>query len=135
MRRAALVVVLTCACGGNPPTADEDFVRDSAPVDVAVDAHEDALVVEADTSVVTDTAPPEKRGPPYPIVLAHGFFGFEDFAGAGYINYFYGVRADLAKDGETSVYTPAVDPFNSSEYRGKQLAAHVEQVLAETGAA
>ncbi len=72
-------------------------------------------------------------GPPYPIVLAHGFFGFEDFAGIDFITYFYEVKDDLAQRGETLVFTPTVDPFNDSETRGEELLAHVEQILAETG--
>lgn len=71
---------------------------------------------------------------PYPIVLAHGFFGFESFAGAGFADYFWGVRDDLASIGETEVFTPAVDPFNDSTTRGLQLLEAVEAVLAETGA-
>lgn len=78
---------------------------------------------------------PEKKGPPYPIVLAHGFFGFEAFAGVDQISYFYGVKDALVIRGEKQVFTPAVDPFNDSESRGAQLFAHVEQVLRETGAA
>ena len=74
-------------------------------------------------------------GPPYPIVLAHGFFGFEDFAGADFINYFCGVKDFLAVEGESEVFTPAVDPFNYSEYRGAQLAEHVRQILIQTGRA
>ncbi|MGK4002736.1 triacylglycerol lipase [Sorangium sp. So ce1036] len=73
-----------------------------------------------------------RLGPPYPIVLAHGFFGYEDFAGAGYNTYFYNLKHTLAESGET-VYTPAVDPFNSSAYRGAQLIARIEEILAETG--
>ena len=76
--------------------------------------------------------PSGKLGPPYPIVLAHGFFGFEDFAGAGYVSYFYNLKEALAESGET-VFTPSVDPFNSSEVRGAQLLARIEQVLAATG--
>lgn len=72
-------------------------------------------------------------GPPYPIVLAHGFFGFDDFAGAGFFNYYHGVREFLANRGEVQVYTPEVDPFNSSDYRGAQLAEAIEAILAETG--
>ncbi len=75
---------------------------------------------------------PQPLGPPYPIVLAHGFFGFDDFAGAGFLDYFYGVREHLSARGER-VYTPDVDPFNSSEARGAQLAAEIEAILAETG--
>jgi triacylglycerol lipase len=65
-------------------------------------------------------------GAPYPIVLAHGFFGFNDFAGAGFLTYFYGVKDDLAAHGETMVFTPAVDPFNDSTFRGDQLEADIE---------
>ena len=75
---------------------------------------------------------PMKLGPPYPVVLAHGFFGFEQFAGVDYATYFYGVKAHLAQDGEL-VYTPAVDPFNSSDHRGAQLIEAIEAILAETG--
>jgi triacylglycerol lipase len=78
-------------------------------------------------------AGPQPLGPPYPIVLAHGFFGFEDFAGIDFVTYFYGVKDDLAAHGEPLVFTPAVDPFNGSEVRGEELLAHVERILAETG--
>ncbi len=72
-------------------------------------------------------------GPPYPIVLAHGFFGFDDFAGAGFVDYFHGVKAHLATRGEPLVFTPEVDPFNDSTTRGAQLAEKIESILAETG--
>jgi len=72
-------------------------------------------------------------GPPYPFVLAHGFFGFENFAGLDFESYFYNVKATLAAQGEV-VDTPAVDPFNNSDYRGAQLLVAVQQFLAETGA-
>jgi triacylglycerol lipase len=75
---------------------------------------------------------PMKLGPPYPVVLAHGFFGFEEFAGVDFATYFYGVKEHLAQEGEV-VYTPAVDPFNSSEFRGAQLVEIIEGILAETG--
>lgn len=83
----------------------------------------------------TDAGPdaPPPLGPPYPIVLAHGFFGFEEFAGIDFATYFYGVKEDLAAHGETLVFTPAVDPFNDSTYRGQQLIAHIEKILGETG--
>jgi triacylglycerol lipase len=75
------------------------------------------------------------KGAPYPIVLAHGFFGFEDFAGVDFITYFYKVKDRLEADGETQVFTPAVDPFNDSTTRGTALLAAVEKIIAETGAA
>lgn len=70
---------------------------------------------------------------PYPFVLAHGFFGFNDFAGLGFETYFFDVKDHLAAQGEI-VETPAVDPFNSSEVRGQQLIQHIEDLLALTGA-
>jgi triacylglycerol lipase len=73
-----------------------------------------------------------KLGPPYPIVLAHGFFGFENFAGTDFLTYFYQVKEHLASEGEL-VYTPAVDPFNDSDFRGAQLVESIEAILAETG--
>jgi triacylglycerol lipase len=93
------------------------------------------------TSAATTTAggaggagEPAKLGPPYPIVLAHGFFGFDDFAGAGFLTYFYGVREHLEAAG-VEVYTPVVDPFNASEVRGAELTAQLEAIVAQTGRA
>lgn len=74
-----------------------------------------------------------KLGPPYPIVLAHGFFGFNDFAGAGFLTYFYNVKEYLEAHDEPLVFTPAVDPFNTSDYRGAQLTEHIEEILKATG--
>jgi triacylglycerol lipase len=80
------------------------------------------------------TSEDPKLGPPYPVVLCHGFFGFENFAGVDALPYFFNVPERLAEDGETLVYTPAVDPFNSSDYRSDQLIDILENdILAETG--
>ncbi len=76
---------------------------------------------------------PAGLGPPYPIVLAHGFFGFDQFAGLDFATYFYEVQEHLAEHGEVYVFTPAVDPFNSSTHRGAQLEAAIEDILATTG--
>jgi triacylglycerol lipase len=73
------------------------------------------------------------KGPPYPFVLAHGFFGFEKFAGLDFETYYFHVKDHLAAQGEI-VDTPAVDPFNDSDYRGQQLLARVQDFLAATGA-
>jgi triacylglycerol lipase len=74
-----------------------------------------------------------KLGPPYPIVLCHGFFGFDEFAGVQQLPYFYDVPERLAEDGEKEVFTPAVDPFNSSDFRAAQLATHIQDILDTTG--
>lgn len=122
--------------GGDAPL--DAGVDARAPVDAGTDspaaadagdaATEDAATEDAATE---DAAVP--LGPPYPIVLAHGFFGFEDFAGVDFITYFFEVREDLRRRGETLVFTPAVDPFGDSTRRGEQLLAEVEAILAETG--
>ncbi len=81
----------------------------------------------------TDADSGAKLGPPYPIVLCHGFFGFEKFAGLDAITYFYQVKQELGAKGEPLVFTPAVDPFNDSTYRGAQLLAGIESILSQTG--
>ena len=73
------------------------------------------------------------KGAPYPFVFAHGFFGFEKFAGADFLTYYYKVKERLAQDGEL-IDTPSVDPFNDSDVRGAQLIARIETFLAATGA-
>lgn len=75
-----------------------------------------------------------KLGAPYPIVLCHGFFGFDELAGVDALPYFFNVPERLAEDGEELVFTPAVDPFNSSDFRSDQLIDIIENdILAETG--
>ena len=71
-------------------------------------------------------------GPPYPVVFAHGFFGFDQFAGLDFETSFFELKDHLAAEGEV-VFTPTVDPFNSSDVRGEQLLEHVLSVIAETG--
>jgi triacylglycerol lipase len=88
-----------------------------------------------------DTSPPKTDHPtgttdlggervPYPIVLCHGLDGFENI---GPIDYFYGVKAALTAAGHR-VYTPTVDPYNTSDVRGAQLRQQVEAILDETKA-
>ncbi|MAD43722.1 MAG: lipase [Oceanospirillaceae bacterium] len=66
----------------------------------------------------------------YPIVLVHGFLGFDSVLG---IEYFYKVAETLQEDG-ADVYTVSVSNTNFPEYRGEQLLQQVEQILALTGA-
>lgn len=93
-----------------------------------------ACAAEGEDSGSTTQAASDPSVAPYPVVLAHGFFGFEDFAGIDFINYYQGVVEHLARNGETRVFTPTVDPFNDSIYRGKQLQARVEEIIRQTGA-
>lgn len=66
----------------------------------------------------------------YPIVLAHGLFGFDSILG---VDYWYKVPETLKQDG-AKVYLTAVANSNSPEIRGEQLIKEIERVLAITGA-
>lgn len=70
-------------------------------------------------------------GPPYPIIMAHGFAGW---ANIGPLEYFYQVPETLRGDGHV-VFVSAVDPFNDLYARGAELVTYVQTVLAQTGAA
>ncbi|MFW5877189.1 MAG: esterase/lipase family protein [Myxococcota bacterium] len=70
-------------------------------------------------------------GPPYPIVLAHGFFGTDQYADV--IDYWWGVKQHLEANGESEVFVTEVDPFNNSTVRGEQLIEEIEAILEETG--
>lgn len=132
--RGALVALfgalLALSCGDGPAmapdaaTSTDASARDGGPIRLP-----DAGGGDGDAGTVA------RLGPPYPIVLAHGFFGFEDFAGVDFVNYFFEVAERLADEGEPLVFTPAVDPFNDSTTRGLQLLAEVEAIVRETGAA
>lgn len=67
----------------------------------------------------------------YPIVLAHGAIGFDQ--ALGLVDYWYGINDGL-KDGGATVYMTRVSPFNSTEARGEELLAQVQEILAATGA-
>ncbi|MFW6050381.1 MAG: esterase/lipase family protein [Myxococcota bacterium] len=85
-------------------------------------------LADADTDVGRQEA--ELLGPPYPIVLAHGFFGTDQYVDA--IDYWFGVKQHLEAQGE-QVFVTEVDPFNNSTVRGEQLIAEIEAILEETG--
>nr|NIU63797.1 lipase [Stutzerimonas stutzeri] len=59
----------------------------------------------------------------YPIVLAHGMLGFDSLLG---IDYWYGIPSALRRDG-AQVYVTEVSQLNTSELRGEELLAQVEE--------
>ena len=65
----------------------------------------------------------------YPIVLAHGLFGFDSI---GPVDYFYGVPSALRRDGAV-VYTTKVSAANTSEVRGEQLLSEIRRLRAAHG--
>ncbi|UVE19351.1 triacylglycerol lipase [Pseudomonas sp. LS44] len=67
----------------------------------------------------------------YPIVLGHGWMGFDRVLGVGY---WYGVPDAMRRSG-ASVYLSQVSAQNGNEIRGEQLLAQVEQIVAISGKA
>ncbi|MCW5828085.1 MAG: triacylglycerol lipase [Deltaproteobacteria bacterium] len=82
------------------------------------------------TAAYAGGSTPPKVGTKYPIVLAHGFSGFDSLLG---IDYFYQIAGTLRNEGH-KVYTTEVSAFNSVQTRGNQLADQIEQILAISGA-
>jgi pimeloyl-ACP methyl ester carboxylesterase len=64
----------------------------------------------------------------FPIVLVHGWTGFEAI---GPLTYFFGVRQDLEQLGYP-IAVAVLDPYNSVDIRGEQLVAFVANTLATT---
>lgn len=66
----------------------------------------------------------------YPIVLAHGLFGFDELFGV--VEYWYGIPSELRERG-AKVYVTTVTQANTSEFRGEELLAQVEEIVAISG--
>ncbi len=62
----------------------------------------------------------------YPFVLVHGLYGFKDIFG---LNYFHLVGEAL-EIGGAKVYTVSVSGLETSEIRGEQLLAQVQDIIA-----
>jgi len=106
----------------------------STPLDLAPDVADRGVDLALPDLPHPDRPAPEASpgsGPPYPIVLAHGFFGFKEI---GPLEYFHKVREALEADGHVVIVT-AVDPFNSTYVRGNQLLQQINIALVQTGAA
>lgn len=136
-----LALALLAGCGTTysasyerPSPADAGADRpevwfDDAPPEDAGDPRDFdvADVAPAEDLAQVDRAP-EGRGPPYPIVLVHGFAGFQNI---GPVNYFFNVARTLRDDGN-SVYEAELPPFQSPDARAAVLATFVDRALRET---
>lgn len=129
-----LGVCLLVACGPASPLAPANPSDGPAPSSDAgpTAAAPDAGAPDAGDPGLPD-AGPAKKGPPYPIVFAHGFFGFDTFAGLDFLTYFFEVEQELAQRGEPLTFFPTVDPFNDSQTRSLALERQLEAILARTG--
>ncbi|MEJ6552051.1 triacylglycerol lipase [Psychrobacter pacificensis] len=66
----------------------------------------------------------------YPVVMAHGLFGFTKLFGV--IDYFNGIPDELMKGG-SEVYTTKTSTVHNSEVRGEQLLQQVKTIAAISG--
>ncbi|MCA9670299.1 MAG: alpha/beta fold hydrolase [Myxococcales bacterium] len=156
MRRLLLVLALfVFACGGQlppdpsapptstPPVANPDQPNKPSGTGQDPDRPQTPGVIGGDPDDTPAAAggngnngngnptQPTAGGAPYPIVFAHGLFGFDKI---GPISYWWNVLPELEKDGN-KVFAAKMDPANDSVVRGKQLLAFVKKVLQDTGAA
>jgi triacylglycerol lipase len=84
----------------------------------------------ADTHAMSETMTTGYTETKYPIVLVHGFLGFEQLVG---VDYWYKIPETLQQDG-AEVFIATVSNTNYPEVRGEQLIEQIEEVLAITGA-
>lgn len=69
----------------------------------------------------------------YPVVFAHGLFGFKKLGDDGFgLDYWYQILPDLARNG-ANVWNTRQSAANSSEVRGEQFLAQAQEILAITG--
>jgi len=89
-----------------------------------------AATASAEVSAMSETMATGYTETKYPIVLVHGFLGFDQLAG---VDYWYQIPETLQEDG-AQVYVATVSNTNYPEVRGEQLIDQVEEILAITGA-
>lgn len=135
----ALVFISASALGC---TSDDSIsTRAPSPEDAAADSGLDAAP-DAQADGTTDSTGPAPSpdaserdaaspGGPFPIVLAHGMFGFEHLADLEGLDYYFRVEDALRSRGDV-VLVKEVDPFNDSYVRGQQLLDHIETFLDDT---
>ncbi len=109
---------------GPPPRSEDDDADAGAPQDAVQPAADTAIACNPDAPVCADL-PWKASLSRYPIVLVHGAAGWGQF---GPVEYFWKVREELEKFGY-AVYVPVLDPYNSSEVRGAQLASYIVDLL------
>jgi len=121
-------------CGSEtPPEGTPDAVPPQPSATVRP-APAPPSVDSPDPSGPTSSQP--KLGAPYPIVLMHGMAGFQELnVGPIGVEYWAGIKDDLAKMGETEVYVTEVSPYQTSEVRAREAASQIDAILARTGKA
>jgi len=88
-----------------------------------------AAVVVAGAAMTPAQAATTGSKTKYPLVLVHGFIGFDNILG---IQYFYDIPNNLRDDGAT-VYIASVNPSQTTEFRGEELIQQMKQWAAKDG--
>lgn len=71
----------------------------------------------------------------YPLLMVHGWLGWSRIGNETFnMDYWYQILPDLARNGST-VFAAQLSPAHRTEFRGEQLIAQVEEVMAITGKA
>ena len=113
------------ACGNSKPHSGRGMDASIDETDAATDdAANEFPLADAGEDATPCT------GAPYPIVLHHGFFGFQN---VGALTYFFNVADHLRGNGNV-VFESAVDPFNNSLVRAAELGTEIDSLLATTNA-
>lgn len=82
---------------------------------------------------IKETATSDYAKTKYPIVMTHGWLGWSRIGDDSFnIDYWYQILPDLARNG-ANVFAAQISPANTTEFRGEQLIAQVEDVMAITG--
>lgn len=92
------------------------------------ETHSSAGILQIKETVKSDYAKTQ-----YPIVMTHGWLGWSRIGNDSFnIDYWYQILPDLARNGAT-VFAAQISPAHTTEFRGEQLIAQVEEVMALTG--
>lgn len=82
---------------------------------------------------IKETAKSDYAKTKYPIVMTHGWLGWSRIGNDSFnIDYWYQILPDMARNGST-VFAAQISPAHTTEFRGEQLIAQVEEVIALTG--
>ncbi|MFW7379598.1 MAG: lipase family alpha/beta hydrolase [Oligoflexus sp.] len=98
--------------------------------------YEDVIEVTGDSDSWDEVYSTERacvqtsHAPRYPVVLLHGFMGFDEVLR---IDYFYRVRSDYTRNC-AQVFTPHLSALNYISVRAEELAANIDEILEITGA-
>lgn len=113
--------LLIAACGDVSPLAATDIPERT----------DERAPLQLQGTAAAERPALEPLGPPYPIILVHGFSGFTDL---GPMDYFFGIKELLEEHG-ADVTTPALPPYNDPAERARVLADVIDFTLARTGKA